>query len=117
MQYRTYTFPSRLGEVSGPAMLRWDQPETVTAMVDGESVAGASASRSSHEATELWVYTEPGRRRHGYATQVATAGGSAVTGANKAAFYSHLEQNKASQALAARLGVDPLFDLVGLTLP
>jgi hypothetical protein len=108
IQCSTYVFSTPIAEPPGQATLRWDGPEAVIALVDGEPVAGASASRSNDEAAELWVHTEAAHRRRGYGAQVAAAWARAVTDSGKVAFYSHLDHNAESRKLATRLGVTPV---------
>jgi predicted GNAT family acetyltransferase len=91
-------------------------PDSVTTIVDGAVVAGASASRNNGEAAALWVHTDQAHRRRRYAAQVASAWAAGVTESGRVPFYSHLHDNHASRALATRLGLIPAFDLIGLTL-
>ncbi|HVX44141.1 MAG TPA: GNAT family N-acetyltransferase [Mycobacteriales bacterium] len=112
----TYVFDEPIA-IPSPATIRQTGPESFSAVVDGKPVAEAVSSRSDAAAAELWVHTDPEHRRRGYAAQVAAAWAAAVTSTGKTAFYSHLAGNDASRSLAAHLGVRPLFELVGLSIP
>jgi predicted GNAT family acetyltransferase len=85
-------------------------------VIDGNPVARASSSRSDDAAAELWIETDPDHRRRGYATRVALAWATGVRQAGKTPFYSHLHDNAASAALARRLGVSPLFEIIAINL-
>jgi GNAT superfamily N-acetyltransferase len=93
-----------------------DGAESYSMVVDGHRVAGAASSRSDDVSAELWIQTDPAHRRRGYALALARAWAAGVREAGKVAFYSHLHENQASAALARRLGVRPLFEIVALEL-
>ena len=86
---------------------------TFVILEDGQPVARAWSSRMNERAAELALETLPRYRRRGYAYQVAVAWAAQQLKQQKVAFYSHLAQNDASQALAAKLEVTHLFDAVG----
>lgn len=111
----TYRFAGPGPVPDGPGVLERRGPEHVVALLDGQVAAEAVPSRSNGAAAELWVHTEPAYRRRGCGRQVAAAWANAVLAEEKVPFYSHLRDNHASQALAAALGVIPLFDLAVLT--
>jgi GNAT superfamily N-acetyltransferase len=113
--FHTYCFDDGFAAPAPPAITR-DAAESYSIMVDGRRVAGASSSRSDDDAAELWIETDPAHRRQGYATRVAQAWAVGVRQAGKIAFYSHHHDNEASAALARRLGVRPLFEIVALNL-
>ncbi|WP_152363907.1 GNAT family N-acetyltransferase [Microlunatus speluncae] len=113
--FHTYSFDDALPSVQPPAIVR-EGPEAYACILAGQRVAGASSSRSDDVAAELWIETDPDHRRRGYATKVARAWGAGVREAGKIAFYSHRHDNTASAALARRLGVRPLFEIIALDL-
>jgi RimJ/RimL family protein N-acetyltransferase len=92
------------------------KPEDFAALHGENEVAWATSARSDDHAAELWVHTDPAYQRQGYGRMVASAWAADVIGAEKFAFYSHLEHNLPSRRLAADLGVRHLFDLVNVTL-
>lgn len=74
-------------------------------IVDGKQVACAWSQEENEKAAELAVEVLPEYRRRGYARQVASAWANHVMQDGRVAFYSHLHDNVASQALAHSLGV------------
>ncbi len=75
------------------------------AIEDDEVAAIAFAARLGAEGAEIGVYTFPKFRSRGYAAAV-TASWSAMTSlADRALFYSTSRSNRASQRVAARLGL------------
>lgn len=112
--YHTYCFE----QVANPCDLDVTQhgSEQFSITVNGVYAAGASSSRSNSKAAELWIETEPDYRRRGYATALAGQWAQAIQSTGRTAFYSHHHDNDASRALAQRLAVRPLFELVGITL-
>lgn len=112
-QFRTYCFEDD-GPVLTPPTLVRDGAESFSILVDGRRVASASSSRSDSAAAELWIETAADQRRLGYGTLVAKAWAAEVLQSGKIAFYSHLHDNLASAALAGKLGVRPLFEIVAL---
>lgn len=113
--FHTYCFDAGTPTTRDPKIIG-EAAESYSIMIDGERVAGASSSRSDVTAAELWIETDPAHRRRGYAAALAQAWASGVHQAGKIAFYSHLHANEASGALARRLGVRPLFEIVALDL-
>jgi hypothetical protein len=112
--FHSYCF-DHIPSAEHPAITR-DGAESYSVVVDGNRVAGATSSRSDDVSAELWIQTDPGHRRRGYALGLAQAWAAGVQEAGKVAFYSHLHENGASAALARRLGVRPLFEIVALML-
>jgi GNAT acetyltransferase len=116
-RFTTYCFTSAGDHPAGPAVVVRNGPEEFAVVVDGREVSWASSSRSNDECAELWVRTDPGYQRRGYARQAATAWAAEVLGSGRVPFYSHLADNDPSRRLAANLGVTHLFDVAALTAP
>ena len=74
-------------------------------LVDGCPIATAWTAEESEYAAELAVETDPGYRQCGYARQVVSAWAKYTIDRGKVAFFSHLTDNVASEALAHSLGV------------
>lgn len=74
-------------------------------MVKNEPVAWAWSQEKNDKAAELAVEVLPEYRRRGYARQVSAAWANTVMRSGRIAFYSHLHNNTASEALARSLGV------------
>jgi len=113
--FHTHCFGDDFSAAEHLAITR-DGAEAYSIVIDGQSVARASSSRSNDMAAELWIETDPVHRRRGYATSVARAWATGVRQAGKIAFYSHLHDNAASAALARYLRVSPLFEIMAITL-
>ncbi len=86
------------------------QSDRFVVLIDGEPVSWAWSSRSNSRASELATETKPDFRRRGYARQVCSAWAQHELGQGKIAFYSHRQENIASQALATSLGVIHFVD-------
>lgn len=114
-RFHTYCFEGRTSASHDQWVVR-DSAESYSIMVDGRRAAAAASVRSNDTAAELWIETDPGQRRKGFGARVARAWAADVGRAGKIAFYSHLHDNAASAALANRLGVRPLFEIVALNL-
>lgn len=81
-------------------------------MVDDVPVSWAWSSRSNGRAAELAVETLPAFQRRGYAREVVLAWTWHQLNQGKIAFYSHKQENTASQALASAVGVVHFMDFV-----
>jgi RimJ/RimL family protein N-acetyltransferase len=112
--FHTYRFDDNTAVQ--PRAITHDRPEAYSIVIDGHAVAGASSSRSNDSAAELWIETQAAHRRHGYATILAQVWAANVQQSAKIAFYSHLHDNVASAALARKLGVSPLFEVIAVNL-
>lgn len=77
---------------------------------EGEVVARARSLRSSAEAVEVWVETEPGHRRRGYGRQVCSVWARKQMALGLIAFYCYGWANAASRGLATSLGLVALAD-------
>ena len=113
--FHTYCF-DKDSPAAEPPTITQVGPEAYSIVIGGQSVASASSSRSDDDAAELWIETDAAHRRHGYATGLAQAWADGVRQAGKVAFYSHLHDNAGSAALARRLNVRPLFEIVAFNL-
>ncbi len=103
---------SDLIEQFDPGLARLSRP-VFAIVVDGKIVSACVSARENQEAAEAWVQTLPDFRRHGYACQVTAAWAHHLQRLGKQPFYSHIRENLASQAVARRLGLVPVFDAVG----
>lgn len=112
--YHTYRF-EHLDNLGHADVLHHDR-EKFSITVNGASSAYAASSRSNADAAELWIETEPAYRRRGYATRLAQRWAYDIQSTGRTAFYSHHHDNAASKALAQRLAVRPVFEVIGITL-
>jgi ribosomal protein S18 acetylase RimI-like enzyme len=80
--------------------------------IDGEVVAWAKTDTDHEEAVEVEIETLPNYRRRGFARQVTASWAASALASGKVAFYSHLVENSASQAVAVSLGLTHLSDEV-----
>lgn len=74
-------------------------------ITEGKSVASAWSQEQNDKAAELAVEVLPQYRRRGYARQVSAAWANDVMQSGRIAFYSHLHNNTASEALARSLEI------------
>lgn len=125
--YKTYVFPSR-PENHGDVLClsRHDPPvrafgfdgftENVYAIKENGAVISACVSaRENTSCGEAWVYTAPEYRGRGLAQKVVRAWAGSLMNAGKVAFYSHRIENSASANLAARLGLQPVFEEIAVS--
>lgn len=82
-------------------------------IVNGNVVSSCSSIRENGKSGEAWVQTAPEYRGRGYAAQVTAAWGNDLYEQGKVAFYSHLIENTASQAVARKLELTPFMSAVG----
>lgn len=78
-------------------------------LVDGVVVSEALSVREDGTSAELWVHTDPGHRRRGYAAQAASAWLGSVTERRLIPFYSHERDNVASRSLAEALRLGHVY--------
>jgi RimJ/RimL family protein N-acetyltransferase len=78
----------------------------VVALVDGEVAAVCESARRTERSVEAGVWTYEPHRRRGLAAAVTAAWSELV--ADRAAFYSTFWDNRASQAVARHLALEPL---------
>jgi GNAT acetyltransferase len=127
----TYVFPTTLSDANYPDVVRLDvqrhsmllethQPgwgagkgAAYGILADGRLAATCTSARENERAAEAWVLTEEIHRRRGYARQVVAAWAHDLQRRGKVPFYSHLEANIASRALASRLSLVWMFSAVG----
>jgi hypothetical protein len=81
------------------------QGGTFVIMADDKPIARAWSQEQNEKAAELAVEVLPEYRRRGYARQVSAAWANHIMRSGRIAFYSHLHNNTASEALAHSLGV------------
>lgn len=128
---KSYVFPPTLATNPYPDAVRLDdesyrslteQPnqgggiagKTAYAIITQEHIVSLCQSvRENGKSAEAWVVTEPEFRRRGYARQVTAAWAHDVQRQGKVAFYSHLMDNLASEALARSLGLVQFLTAVG----
>ena len=78
--------------------------------VDDQVVSACVSVRENDHCAEAWVTTAPAYQQRGYAQLVVAAWARHIIEQGKVPFYSHRMDNKASAALAQRLGCRPLFE-------
>jgi len=107
---RWYTFDRVPDQSEYPDVTIQDDRHVI--VIDGEVVAWAQTDTDHEDAAEVEIETHPDYRRRGFARQVTASWAAATLAAGKVAFYSHLLENTASQAVAASLGLTHLSDEV-----
>lgn len=110
-RFVSYVFTRRPLPVEFPDVSQ--QEEDFVILNKGRIISRAWASRHNVRAAELAVETSPDFRRRGYARQVCLAWAAYYLGHSRVAFYSHLNSNNASRALAQNLGLVPFLGGVG----
>ena len=112
-RYETYIALSPFPESAFPAV-RADADRLVIAGPGGQPASWAWSVREDERAAELAVETDAAFRHRGYATQVSAAWVTRTLIADKVPFYSHSPENSGSAALAARLGLEHVFTVLGV---
>ncbi len=79
----------------------------------GKLVSVCESVRENGSAAEAWVRTLPEHRRRGYALHAVASWAAELMKAGKVPFYSYESRNKASQALARKLGLEPFAQVRG----
>jgi RimJ/RimL family protein N-acetyltransferase len=74
---------------------------------DGVAVSFCHSARSSGEAAEAGVFTEPSHRGRGLAPRVTSAWAAAIRTSERVPIYSTSWLNEASLAVARKLGLHP----------
>jgi hypothetical protein len=127
--YKTYLFPA---QVAGPddenvtCRFREDPgvqafgfggfAEKVYVIERGGNIASACVSARENDACgEAWVFSDPAFRHQGLAQCVVDAWARQLIRTGKVPFYSHKMENTASAKLAARLGLEPVFEEIVLS--
>ncbi len=117
----SYVFAQRIAPDAFPDVTRIDRsatelfrevPEMAEQMLfailqNGQIVSACESARENKNAGEAWVRTEPAFQRRGYAAQATLAWAYDLQQKNKIPFYSHKQENIASEKLAQRLGITP----------
>ena len=78
--------------------------------IDGKVVAWARTDQETDRAAEVSIETDIAYRRRGFARQVTASWAAAMLAAGKVAYYSHLQDNAGSRAVAESLGLTHLSD-------
>jgi len=78
------------------------------AMVDGNVVSICHCARLWERGTEAGVWTHPAHRGRGHAAAVTAAWASLAAADGRELFYSTSADNLASQAVAGKLGLQPI---------
>lgn len=128
---KSYVFPPTLPPSLHPDAVRLDDErrcslserpdlgggiagKTAYAIITRDHIVSLCRSvRENGKSAEAWVVTEPEFRRRGYARQVTAAWARDVQRQGKVPFYSHLTDNRASEALAHSLGLIQFLTTVG----
>ena len=77
---------------------------------DGAVISACVSARENEQCGEAWVYTSPEHRHQGLAQKVVSTWAKRLIDAGKVPFYSHKIENTASANLAAKLGLQPVFE-------
>ncbi|HSL28513.1 MAG TPA: GNAT family N-acetyltransferase, partial [Anaerolineales bacterium] len=125
--YKTYVVPSRSAHQRDVLCLSKHDPsvkvfgfdvfaDRVYAVQKNEAMISACVSaRENASCGEAWVYTAPEYRGLGFAQKVVRAWAGSLTDAGKVPFYSHKLENTASANLAAKLGLQPVFEEIAIS--
>lgn len=117
----SYVFAERVAPDAFPDVTRIDRSQSelfrdVPQMAEqllfailhqGHIVSACESARENKAAGEAWVRTDAAFQHHGYAKQTALAWAYDLQQKNKIPFYSHKQDNMASEKLAQHLGVMP----------
>ena len=79
----------------------------------GRIVSTCVSVRENRTAAEAYVFTDPAFRGRGYAGQVTAAWAHGLQREGKVPFYSHKQDNRASQAVARSLGLRRFITFAG----
>lgn len=82
---------------------------------EGKVVSACVSTRENEKCGEAWVFTAPDHRHQGLARKVVSTWAGSLKRAGKIPFYSHKIDNLASANLAARLGLQPIFEEIAVT--
>lgn len=111
---KSYIFPETLPAPDAQIQVVTHENRPTHALtLDGRVIAFCQSSREDDASAEAWVFTEPAHRQRGYARRVTAAWAADVRSRGKTPFYSHVIENKASQALANSLGLLPYIMDIG----
>src|SRR5688572_25981879 len=111
---KSYIFPDSLPPADAQIQLVTHENRPAHALILNDRViAYCQSSREDDQSAEAWVFTEFVHRKHGYAKLVTAAWAADVRQRGKTPFYSHVIENKASQALANALGLKPYIMDIG----
>ncbi len=125
--YKTYVFPARPEMNVDVLCLSKHDPAVKAFGFDGFAdqvyaierngalVSACVSMRENEMCGEVWVYTTPEYRRHGFAQKTVNAWAESLLGAGKVPFYSHDIKNEASASLAGNLGLLPVFEEITIT--
>lgn len=122
--YKTYLFPAQAeGLQDEDVTYRFSEDPRVQAFGfggfaervyvierDGNIASACMSARENDSCGEAWVFTDPAFRHQGLAQRVVGAWARQLIRAGKVPFYSHKIENTASANLAARLGLEPVFE-------
>ena len=124
--YKTYVFPSISVNDSDVHCLSKDDGRVKAFGFDGfaeqvyvieregKVVSACVSTRENETSGEAWVYTAPEYRHQGFAQKTVSAWARSLMGAGKVPFYSHKIDNLASAHLAAKLGLQPIFEEIAI---
>jgi len=93
-------------------MIEEDGQRVFAIVQDGRVVSSCRSVRENAQAGECYVFTEPEYRCRGYAQQTVIAWAHSLQTLGKLPFYSHEDNNWASQAVAQKLRLIPCFEVV-----
>ena len=127
--YKTYLFPAQAaGPDDANVTCRFREDPGVQAFGfggfaervyvierSGNIAAACVSARENDSCGEAWVFTDPAFRHQGLAQRVVGVWARQLIRAGKVPFYSHKIENTASAKLAARLGLEPVFQEIVLS--
>ena len=124
--YKTYVFPSTPASDADVLPFSKHDPKVKDFGFDGFAqhvyaiernsrlVSACASARENDRCGEAWVYTLPEYRNQGLAQKVVNAWAESLMDSDKVPFYSHKIDNLASANLAAKLGLQPLFEEIAI---
>ena len=102
---------ARLPELDELPVFTWERDGWVI-KVHGRVVSKTISVRENTDCAEAYVETHPDFRNRGYGRQTLTAWARDILNSGRVPFYSYLQNNRASAALASKLGVVRFADVI-----
>lgn len=109
---KSYIFPEILRPTLYPDVLYLPDQCKWVIVTNEQIVSSCASARENNSAGEAWTFTEPGYRKRGYGRQVTAAWAQALREKGKIPFYSHLNNNPASEGIARSLGLIQFIEVV-----
>lgn len=82
---------------------------------EGKVLSACVSARENERCAEAWVYTAPEYRHQGFAQGVVSTWAGSLIREGKVPFYSHKMENVASENLAGKLKLQPVFEEIAIS--